>query len=67
MPKRLKSFEHGSVFVLLESDNGTYTVELYVNDMDKPARQWSTTALDAAAEMYHETCQATINGCVLID
>jgi hypothetical protein len=61
--KRLKSFEHGDTFVLLESIDGVYKVSLFLNGrastgMDViPDNSFETTTLDAACEVYHQTCK----------
>jgi hypothetical protein len=66
MTKRLKSFEHGDTFITLESDNGEYTVSLYLNgraDMGIdliPDNTFTTTTLDCALEVYHQTCKHCI-------
>jgi hypothetical protein len=57
--KRLKHFEHGQYFVTLESANGNYTVKLYIDDKPVPTT-WTTTTLDAAIEMYNNTCKEVV-------
>lgn len=66
MMKRLKSFEHGPTFVTLDSNNGEYIVNLYLNNRANeginviPDNQFKSTTLDACLEMYHLTCKQAI-------
>ena len=63
MDRKLKSFEHGDTFVTLESCNGEYIVSLYLNgiasrELNPPKNaEFRSTTLDAALEVYHETCK----------
>lgn len=64
--KRLKSFEHGDTFITLEVKDGEYTASLYLNGRASlglniiPDTSFTTTTLDCALEVYHQTCKTCI-------